>query len=509
MENWKNLLVCVCTPISGGDEGVYGTAVPVGPNLLLTARHVVRPEVLQPPRQRHPKKPIMIRWWYAQDAKFKDKFEPLAADEKAIIWESEKFDVALLRAPVPDCDVGKSFCRLSVRRPRDHMMWSSEGFPQVYEFNHERRPQSCGGRVYSKADGENLFEITADALEHDGDWSGASGMPVVVEGKIIGVVLQVPKKMHGARLHAAPVWKLLEDSTFRSAIQPGEDEAIRTAALGRLKIRLHKPGDLLATLKNHPEQTIQDAAKRHDVVGVVDAIGRLDLKQVLGGLHALWKGAGDLQPAIQAFAIDVAAALSSSSSLAALRADHEHDGRAIVVSDLATLTSAELAVAAWLGVDADLLPKRSDGDYPPGRHWIPLAPECGEDEGERAVDAVCRDIEYRALGDFAQALDERLTQTEDLGGFYAPTIGRPLPCLAERKNVVKDRFEDEAQLGERCPYLAFAMPENPEQMEYLTKIIEGIRSFYTPVLAIALKAEREREERRALTALRLMLPKEH
>jgi hypothetical protein len=205
-------------------------------------------------------------------------------------------------------------------------------------------------------------------------------------------------------------------------------------------------------------------------------------------------------------AIDVAAALSCSSSMAALRADHEHDGRGIVVSDLSTLTSAELAIAAWLGVDAELLPKHSDGDYPPGLHWIPLAPECGDDEGERAVDAVCRDIEYRALSDFAQALDERLTRTEDLGGFYAPTIGRPLPCVEERKNVVKDRFEDEAELGERCPYLAFPMPENAEQREYLTRVIEDIRSFYKPVLALALNSEHEREERRALTALRLMLP---
>lgn len=509
MENWKNLLVCVCTPVSGGDEGIYGTAVPIGPNLLLTARHVVRPEALQPPRQRHAQKRIMIRWWYAKDPEFDGKFVRLAADSDAVVWESEKLDVALLRAPAPACDVGKSYCRLSSRQPKDDMPWFSEGFPRVYEINNQRQPQSCGGTVYSKAEEEDIFEITAGAPEREGDWSGASGMPVVVDGRILGVVLQVPKKMHGARLHAAPVWKLLEDCSFRATIRPDEDETIRVAAVRRLRSKLQKDGGLLAALKDHSDQTIRHAAENQDVDAVVDAFEALDLKSALVGLHSVWKVASDLQPSIQAFAIDVAAALSCSSTIAALRTDHEHDGRGIIVSDVATLTSAELAIAAWLGVDAELLPRRGDGDHPPGRRWIPLAPECGEDEGERAVDAICRDIEYRALGDFAQALDERLTRTEDLGGFYAPTLGRPLPGLAERKNVVKDRFEDEAELGERSPYLAFAMPENAEQREYLATVIEGVRSFYTPVLALALKSEREREERRALTALRLMLPKEN
>lgn len=222
MQNWKDLLVCICTPTSGDDQGVYGTAVPIGPGLLLTARHVVRPSALDPPRQRHSEKAILIRWWYAQDPAFSD-FVALPTDDDVIVWESSELDVVLLSVPHPKDEVGRGKCRLLCCRPEDGKRWYSEGFPKVYAFDGERRPQSCGGAVYSKSDQEDIFEITADDLEQEGDWAGASGMPVMVEGKVLGVVLQVPSGMRGARLHAAPVWKLLEDRSFREFIHPGEE----------------------------------------------------------------------------------------------------------------------------------------------------------------------------------------------------------------------------------------------------------------------------------------------
>ncbi len=506
MADWKSLVVCVCTPTDVVNEGVYGTGVPVRTGLILTARHVVRPSAMQPPKKRHPNKRILVRWWYAEDPEFNKEWVMLEPDEVAIVWESAKFDAALLKVRRPECAVGTSVCSLSCQHPVDGMRWYSEGFPEVYAYNNDRSPQSCGGTVYSKATGEDFFEITADPVEEVSDWSGASGMPVMVDDRVLGVVLRVPKKMRGERLHAAPMWKLLQESGFREAIEPLGTEKIRAAASGRLKARLSKDSRLLAALKSHSSQTVMDAAKNKDINEIVRAFLDLDVKSALKGLYSAWKAEEELQASIQALAVDVTAALSSQASLTALHTDHEYDGRGIVVSDLGTLTSAELAIAAWLNVAPELLPKRTPGDYPPGRFWIPLAPECGEGTGEQDIDAVCKDIEYRDLGDFAHALDERLTQTEDLGGYYAPTIGRPLPCLKERKNVVRDRFEDEAELGERCPYLAFVMPENTDQREHLKKVIEGVRAFYKPVLALALDAERELVDRSALAALRLMLP---
>ncbi len=60
--NWKNLLVCIFAPTTGPQDGVYGTGVPVQNGLILTARHVVKPD------NRDLTKPIRIRWWYTEVA---------------------------------------------------------------------------------------------------------------------------------------------------------------------------------------------------------------------------------------------------------------------------------------------------------------------------------------------------------------------------------------------------------------------------------------------------------
>jgi hypothetical protein len=57
--SWKNHLVCLFTPTEG-DRGFFGTAIPIGPGRLLTARHVVRPAKRGARR-------IHARWWYSKD----------------------------------------------------------------------------------------------------------------------------------------------------------------------------------------------------------------------------------------------------------------------------------------------------------------------------------------------------------------------------------------------------------------------------------------------------------
>jgi V8-like Glu-specific endopeptidase len=75
---WKNAIVALYVPTE--ENGVYGTAFAVGDDILLTARHVVRPE------RRNTTKRIRVKWWHsAIDKADTQGWEEAALDDQLII----------------------------------------------------------------------------------------------------------------------------------------------------------------------------------------------------------------------------------------------------------------------------------------------------------------------------------------------------------------------------------------------------------------------------------------
>jgi len=204
----KNLLIMLFVPTKDG-LGAIGTGYPISENLILTARHVLEPD------DRNTCKKIRVCWNYFRSNENQGWFD-ISDDD--IVWRSENgLDAALIRCSKPT-EV-KGFGVLSSELPCDNTDWASEGFPRVTKCCDTRNPASFIGKVCSKATQETYFELTVESHPNkENDWKGASGMPVFVGDKIIGVVQSVPANFDGSRLHATPIWKLLEDKKFCSLI---------------------------------------------------------------------------------------------------------------------------------------------------------------------------------------------------------------------------------------------------------------------------------------------------
>jgi len=214
----KALLVRIFTPVldpknqeKPGQLGECGTGYPVGPDLVLTAWHVVFPD------DRDPNFPIEVRWHSHPNVTPADGWFVLKDED--IVWEDKQLDAALLRCPRPEAMRG--FGYVSDQRPRTGHPWESAGFPRVARYEKVQHAEPFRGEMNSLIEGEGHFTIDVTAPpRNDEDWRGASGMPVFRQGTsiILGLVKQVPQGFGGGKLHVIPSFRLLESPTFRQAI---------------------------------------------------------------------------------------------------------------------------------------------------------------------------------------------------------------------------------------------------------------------------------------------------
>jgi hypothetical protein len=216
----KSLLVEIFVPTlddagSDGDGkvGAVGTGYPVGPDLILTARHVTEPP------DRHDKYPIALRWHdYPAAGPAAGWFNLAEAD---VIWKGPgELDAALLRCRRPP-EAHAYYGILSAEAPRQNTQWYSAGFPRAARRDSIRRPANFAGSVHDMSPNWAYFEArTDDAPSVEDDWKGASGMPVCAVGsqKILGVAVEVPRFFGSRKLHVIPAKKLLDDPDFRKKI---------------------------------------------------------------------------------------------------------------------------------------------------------------------------------------------------------------------------------------------------------------------------------------------------
>ena len=207
----KNILVEIFAS-DGSDEGNISTGYPVADGRILTARHGLLDDNGEPLSN------IEVRWHHQERDenggwKTADVVWPKPGDSA----EDLAFDVAILSCEFPECAPGWGY--LSGAKPRDDGQWISEGFPAVGEKNGSREAIPLKGAPFSMADRAAVFHVSNDAsVKLPDDWRGASGCPVFVDDKIIGVVVTCPEGFDAQRMAATPVWKLLGSSGFQTAI---------------------------------------------------------------------------------------------------------------------------------------------------------------------------------------------------------------------------------------------------------------------------------------------------
>lgn len=222
----KDLIVAILVPTLADDSarngpwrGSIGTGCAVGDELILTARHVVKPA------RRNPAFPIRVRWYALRDDDDpQSAWLPLdGTDDEIIRWAGEgDLDAALLHCPRPPELREIRPYRIIASRPAGTGSWESRGFPAASQSGPHSRHGDFIGTVMSMGSRDRLFSLQSDLASGDKreDWRGASGMPVLVGDAIVGIVKEVPAEHDGRvmfenrRLDAVPSCRLRADRRF-------------------------------------------------------------------------------------------------------------------------------------------------------------------------------------------------------------------------------------------------------------------------------------------------------
>jgi len=509
----KSLLVMVFVPTLGAaardrdaPRGVIGTGYPVGPDLILTARHLLD---LEP---RDPSRPISVRWHYHRTHPDADPNGWIAIPEAAVICpEAADLDAMLLRCPRPDAARGWGI--VSEVPPANEMQWTSEGFPDAGDYEGLRHPCSFRGDCFSKAAEENYFELAADAPpQADDDWRGASGMPIFVGRRILGVARQIPRRFGAARLHATPCWKLLRDQGFRQAL--GFEE--RKARVTKLRCALIKaldryPSSLAALAKalgqrdELPAPT--DLSQRADRLAerLLDTEIAAAIAALRTAHRALKKeaGAAAAEPLVTA-ACQVVPVLFDHG--VPLPTTGVLESPVLVPLAAATLTVAELIMAGVEGREALFRPRAHEDDQPAGRLSLPLHPEQGI--GAAPALALAEHL-GRKLDPGAQAIQGLRTAIDGyLGTFVRTDPGAPRRAPQETIQLAADLLKARRRDEEPAYYMVFFLPEEADERERIEGLAADLKRDYQAIAFLGLDPafSRERADRNLVDPLCRMLP---
>lgn len=192
---------------TGGDRGANATGYPVAPGRVLTARHAVRPDGATGA--------IEVRWYNLTGEARKWR-------AARVVWEgTADNDAAVLECEFPE-EFRATPYLISSTEPSNLFDWESAGFAAAGAKGEEVPPTSLNGKVLTAGSepcrsGSFALGVEFPTGSAEG-WLGASGSPVFVGQRILGVVATAQRPFNGERLTATATCRLLHDESFRKAI---------------------------------------------------------------------------------------------------------------------------------------------------------------------------------------------------------------------------------------------------------------------------------------------------
>jgi hypothetical protein len=509
----KSLLVAVFVPTtdaSGTDykglEGFIATGYPVAPDLILTARHLFHPD---PPTCRDQRYPVKVRWHYYRQHPEADKHGWIPLADDAMVWPgTPELDAVLVRCQRPQGVVGWGV--ISEEAPTDDMNWVSEGFPRASVYDVLRNPSSFGGACFSKAPGEQYFELSALAPpEDEEDWRGASGMPIFVGRRLLGVAQRVPRKFGAERLHATPCRKLLANSQFRAALGFDDRQALVSKVRRRLAERLTPASvvSLAQAFDVEAELAGLEAAQQADTLAqrLLDS----DIRFALGALRKAHRELAEekgqeVAGALVEVALLVVPTLFDQGVIHHAKAAQD---MTLVPLPAGTRTVAEIVMAGVDGRAAHFRARESEDHQPEGDLSLPLHPEPGI--GGDASIALAGHLK-RKLDPGAEAIRQLRTSIDDylLGTFARPEPGAPVRERAERILLSADLLEDRRRDTGQTFYMVFYLPNDATERQSMETLVHELKRDYKAIAFLGLDPafRQERADRKLVDPLCRMLP---
>jgi hypothetical protein len=509
----KSLLVAVFVPTTDasgtdykGREGAIATGYPAAPDLILTARHPFHPD---PPTFRDQRYPVKVRWHYHRQHPGADQHGWIPLADDAMLWPgTPELDAVLLRCPRPQGAVGWGI--VSEEPPTDDMNWVSEGFPRASVYDALRNPSSFGGACFSKAPSEHYFELSALAPpEDEEDWRGASGMPIFVGRRLLGVAQRVPRKFGAERLHATPCRKLLADEQFRDVLG-FDNRQIQVAEVQRKLAKRLTPVSVAAlaqALEAEEKLTGLDPADQAEELA--KCVLESDIRLAIGALRRAHRELAEQNGQEVAVPLAQAACLVIPSLFdqGVIRHAKAAQDLALVPLPAGTRTVAEIIMAGVDGRETLFRARENEDDQPAGELNLPLHPEGGIRVDPSASQAFHI---RRKLDPGAEAIRRVRTAIDDylLGTFARPEPGAPARERDERILLTGDLLEDRRRDTGQTFYIILYLPEDPKERQPIEALVRGLKRDYKAIAFLGLDPafRQERADRKLVDPLCRMLP---
>ncbi|MBF0624720.1 MAG: trypsin-like peptidase domain-containing protein [Magnetococcales bacterium] len=364
----KNLLIEIYVrPRAHPDKkGIIATGYPVPPGLILTARHVLFANDDDQPGL------IELRWHHQQG-------ELRISRSAQLVWDGsgDGYDAALLRCEFPNPLAGQ-FGILSDKPLDTDQRWESEGFPDAGNLaDGPREAVPLKGAIFSAADNDKEFWLTVDAPTGSSqDWKGASGSPVFIGDRIVGIICSYPENFkEGNRLKAVAIRKLMQScNDFKKYLETDRPKKWREKFRAELaEILSEKEATNVKTLleKSIADSDLADAllGSGTKIFDLFDEIHEsLKKKKDRHGVEVLCNIVAWLVPLV---------ANPRRITIPEFGSGVSHE---VLSLDIATAAMAEVVMA-----DKDVRrvmyrPLAKEQDEVKGKYHVPLLPECGEGE---------------------------------------------------------------------------------------------------------------------------------
>jgi hypothetical protein len=515
----KSLLVSIFVPTfeqkgrdGQGKVGEVATGYPVGPDLIQVARHV-----LEPPA-RDVRYPVEVLWQDYPTAGPNNGWFPVL--DEAVVWRGPgKLDAALLRCGRPS--EARGWGIVSEEPPQDGLTWVSAAFPRSSRYGGDRHPTSFGGVVHSMSPNSDYFEVEVRAPpDTDEGWHGASGMPVFVGRKILGILQEVPRHFRGHLLHAVPSWKLLKDAGFRATV--GYD--------AQLERRRRCDRRLTQILKSSPvavealerESGLQHLSQLDPGAKAEDAARRLletDIDSVIEGLAAAYRWVRDeidversaeltkAEAALAEAAQLILPALFDLGVVAWARGQGRGPDAALVVVPACLRTVAEIIMAGVDDRPTRYRPRTYDLDNPAGEFSLPTPPEPGLQGVSRFAEELerhlCDKFLVGSVSDLEATIHDYLVTT-----FYRPEAGSTRDVRQQRASAAIN-IEALGRHHRRTYYMMFPVPHEDAARNEVDALVRRLKEQYPAITFLALNDDGavEQSELRRFGPFRFMLPK--
>ena len=485
-----------------GDSVHIGTAYPIAPGKLLTARHVLADEGdgIDPTR--------LTLTWYRQKGADGKRFK---SEDHAIKWawdgKTLGWDAAILECPFPG-DVSVDGRVLSDRCPKLNDVWSSEGFPETGQLDEVREPQPLKGTVFPCAEDAKLFHLEADGPPPTAEgWRGTSGAPVFVGGRILGMIAETRKAYSGNRILAIPLFRLLQIPEFRMAaglpalgtftridFEPFVSEIEKHLlsapdTIARIGEILKKPSIQKSSIA-FPVAIVDLPARAHNLANQLVEAAFGDAMRLLRRAHLSCTTPAEEKERRVFF--DVLCWFLPASydrrKSEVLRLAYQTGNVKLIEAQVATALAAELVIAA-----AELRPAIFDRDArgergPVGKHKIPAPPRLGLGATEQE--------------ELIAAVDGYLFHKYSFGADFS---GEP----KSYRLAIRAHLRESADCDPGVPYLLFGGPLDKSGLgsAQLAALADAVKALYPELSILRLSNERDIEqgEFAQLASLRALL----